>query len=62
MTTATSSTIGHHAVNPDLSLNHQLNRSTTGSSGGFTLPVHGHDLFIGLKQSRNGSRAGFQHE
>jgi hypothetical protein len=32
------------------------------SSGGrFSWQVRGHDLFIGLKQPRNGSRAGFRH-
>ena len=39
-----------------------FDRAATGRAGdGFTWPAHGHDLFIGSKQSRNGSRAGFQH-
>jgi hypothetical protein len=47
---------------PDAGPRPMFDRAATGSSGdGFTPHVHGHDLFIGLKQSRNGSRAGFRH-
>jgi hypothetical protein len=39
-----------------------LDRSAVGSSGdGFTWHDRGQDLFIGLKQWRNGSRAGLRH-
>jgi hypothetical protein len=39
-----------------------FDRSAAGSSGdGFILRVRGHDVFIGLKPSRNGCRAGFRH-
>jgi hypothetical protein len=40
----------------------KLHRTAAGSSGdGFTWHDRGHDLFIGLKQLRNGSRAVLRH-